>query len=80
MGLALRATFANYSISNLENIILSDNSEFYQFTYSRKVDDNFLIANNIGQIEKLKSTFEENSVLPFTYETEEDKIIFFWTP
>lgn len=66
MGNPLGPCFANYYMSHVENTI------FIQVhkpkIYVRYVDDIFILANNIKEIDTLMTTFEKNSVLNFTYE------------
>ena len=69
MGSPLGPTFANFYMCNLENNIipkLDNNPKIY----ARYVDDIFLIVKNATVLEHIKTAFENNSVLKFTYETE----------
>lgn len=71
MGNSLGPCFSNYYTSHVENTI------FIQVhkpkIYIRYIDDIFILANNIKEIGTLKTTFEKNSVLNFTYELSQKK-------
>ena len=69
MGSPLGPTFANFYMCNLENQILSDLNNKPKI-YARYVDDIFLIVKNLSDLDLIKTSFESNSVLKFTYETE----------
>ena len=43
--------------------------------YCRYVDDTFVVINNYHELERLQSEFEENSVLKYTFEIENQKKI-----
>ena len=76
MGSPLGPTFASYYMCNLEN------KAFTELTtkppiYCRYIDDCMLGINNINELHNLKSYFEENSILNFTYEIETNKKLAF---
>ena len=54
----------------LENSVLLDNQNLKLPLYVRYVDDICLIVNRFSDVEILKRSFERNSVLKFTFETE----------
>ena len=68
MGSPLGPLFANFYMAYLENSIFS-NPCFKPSIYARYVDDIFIQVQSIDQLETIKSQFESNSVLKFTYET-----------
>ena len=70
MGSPLGPTFANYYMCDLENKIAQNYPDEMPVIYARYVDDIFILTNSRDSIEKLKSRFEDNSVLKFTYELE----------
>ena len=67
MGSPLGPTFANYYMGHLENNVLC-NSNVRPRIYGRYVDDIFLQVSDVNQLLALKKSFEDNSVLKFTYE------------
>lgn len=76
MGSPLGPLFANFYMCHIENNLLPSLSNPPSM-YTRYVDDIFLVIENIKTLEEIKSKFEENSVLKFTYEIEERKTIAF---
>jgi predicted GIY-YIG superfamily endonuclease len=71
MGSGLGPLFANFYMANLETSVLKNMQPQYKpFIYCRFVDDIFLLVNSIGTLEQLKTQYENNSVLNFTYEIE----------
>jgi hypothetical protein len=79
MGSPLGPTFANFYMCNVENNIFEENPDMKPKLYARYVDDIFLLIDNYKNLEKLKKTFEENSVLKFTFEIEKKNDYHFWT-
>ena len=71
MGSPLGPLFANFYMSNLENKVLPEWNDKPK-VYCRYVDDIFLAVDSESQILSLKTKFENNSVLKFTYEIEKD--------
>ena len=71
MGSPLGPTFSNFYMCNLENNVLINQCIKQKF-YCRYVDDIFLIINSHDNILNIKSKFEANSVLKFTYKIEKD--------
>ena len=67
MGSPLGPIFANFHVGHFENIILH-NPNIKLITYKRYDDDIFLAATSEDQINTLKETFENMTVLKFTYE------------
>ena len=67
MGSPLGPTFANFYMGHLEEKVLN-NLEKPPYTYARYVDDIFMEIDDLKQLLDLKSQFENNSVLKFTYE------------
>ena len=67
MGSPLGPTFANFYMGHIENEIFN-NYDIKPPIYQRYVDDIFLVANSVEEINNLKQKFEENSVLKFTVE------------
>ena len=67
MGSPLGPTFANYYMGNLEEKVLTEMIEKPNI-YVRYVDDCFLEVKSEAQLIKIKTLYEENSVLAFTYE------------
>jgi hypothetical protein len=76
MGSPLGPTFANYYMCHLENGAFRT-LQTKPVTYCRYVDDCFLVINNFSELQSLKSYFEANSVLTFTYEIETCKTLHF---
>ena len=76
MGNPLGPTFANFYMCELENSVLLDNQNLKIPLYVRYVDDICLIVNRFGDVEILKRSFERNSVIKFTLETEIKKMPF----
>jgi len=75
MGSPLGPTFANFYMGHLEENFLKTSSTYKPFLYLRYVDDTFLFVESFDQAEKLMEQFENNSVLRFTIEHENDKSI-----
>ena len=67
MGSPLGPTFAGFYMGHLEEQVLSD-YEPKPNLYARYIDDVFLQIENENEIAKLKTAFEQNSVLKFTFE------------
>ena len=72
MGSALGPTFAEFYMCNLENKVFESNPDLKPIMYVRYVDDCFIVVDHVNSILKLKSKFEQESVLKFTYELEKD--------
>ena len=73
MGSPLGPLFAEFYMSSIESKVLpSLPEERRPFTYCRYVDDIFVLVRDIGIVESLKSIFEAESVLTFTYEQEKN--------
>ena len=68
MGSPLGPLFANFYMAYLENSIFT-NPTSKPSIYARYVDDIFIQINSLEQLDLLKTQFENNSVLKFTYET-----------
>ena len=66
MGSPLGPTFANFYMGNLEDNIFQNFNK--PNIYARYIDDIFLEIQNEQQLLDLKQTFENISVLKFTYE------------
>ena len=78
MASPLGPLFANFYMADLENNILDKlNNEDKPSVYCRYVDDIFLLIPNVRILHKLKDQFENQSILKFTYEIEENKKISF---
>jgi len=75
MGSPLGPTFANFYMCNLENSVFINNPSAKPNLYVRYVDDICLLVPNYKKLEEIKTLFEENSVLSFTYEIEVNKSI-----
>jgi hypothetical protein len=75
MGNPLGPTMANFYMCHLENSVFDNTPDIKPILYLRYVDDIFLLVNNISSIEKLRDSFEANSVLKFTFEVESKKQI-----
>jgi hypothetical protein len=69
MGSSLGPTFANYYMGKLEERILNVIVP-KPIVYCRYVDDIFIACNGVEEIIELKTKFETNSCLKFTYETD----------
>ena len=67
MGSPLGPTFANFYMGELENNIF-ENHEEKPLIYVRYVDDIFVLVKSEEELINLKHTFQEHSVLNFTYE------------
>ena len=67
MGSPLGPTFANYYMGHLKEKVFKDHLNKPKI-YARYVDDVFLLVDNVEYVNRLKTTFENNSVLKFTYE------------
>lgn len=78
MGSPLGPLFADYYMSKLENSILSQvPPQHTPLTYCRYVDDIFLIVPSCQTLDYLKTQFEKESILHFTYEIEKNKQLTF---
>ena len=75
MGSVLGPIFSNFYMSDLENRIF--NSTKKPPIYLRYVDDILIFTNNINEINILQDTFQNNSVLNFTYELNKNNKISF---
>ena len=65
-------------MANLENQVLNNTAQEEKPTiYCRFVDDIFLLVKNIDILDNLRSKFQENSVLKFTYEVEHERALTF---
>ena len=60
-------------MSNLENTTFQDHPELKPKLYARYVDDVVVIVDKFHHLTKLKTMFEQKSVLKFTFETEVKK-------
>lgn len=69
MGSPLGPLMANYYMCHLENTIFEDNN-LKPKLYCRYMDDIFVVVEKFEQLENLRLTFTNNSVLNFTFETE----------
>ena len=67
MGSPLGPTFANFYMGHLENKVFNEHLN-KPIIYARYVDDIFLLVDDLQYIDNLKRSFEENSVLKFTFE------------
>ena len=76
MGSPLVPTFASFYMCHLENKAFSELQVKPQI-YCRYVDDCFLGVNHMSELYALKTYFESNSVLNFTFETETCKKLSF---
>ena len=72
MGSPLEPTFASFHMCHLENKAFSELQVKPQI-YCRYVCDCFLGVNHMSELYALKTYFESNSVLNFTFETETSK-------
>ena len=70
MGTPLGPTLANFHASYVENNVFDNNPSLKPMVYCRYVDDTFVVINNYHELERLQSEFEENSVLKYTFEIE----------
>ena len=70
MGSNLGPTFANYYMAELESNVFSSYPNAKPRLYARYVDDIFLIIDNNDALQEIKTLFESNSILKFTYEEE----------
>ena len=76
MGSPLGPSFANFYMGYLEEQTFTDNNNKLPI-YARYVDDIFVGYNNPDDLNKLKTKFEENSILKFTIEkSTENKLPF----
>ena len=67
MGSPLGPTFANFYMGDLENNVFENHCQ-KPLIYVRYVDDIFVLVNSEEELINLKQTFQEQSVLNFTYE------------
>ena len=67
MGSPLGPTFANFYMGHLEDNIFSDPTKQPNI-YARFIDDIFVQVKDSQQLANLQNTFQQNSVLKFTYE------------
>ena len=72
MGSPLGPTFANFYMGNLEKQLF-ENPANKPSIYARYVDDIFIQINNEQELIRLKTLFQNNSVLNFTYELSVDR-------
>ena len=77
MGSSLGCTFANYYMAHLEEKVFNANPQAAPLIYARYVDDVFLLLENINQLHDIKTLFENNSVLRFTYEEQKNNQLVF---
>ena len=75
MGTPLGPTFANFYASWLENKVFTENPTITPKVYCRYMDDIFVVIEKFEELKILQTTFENNSVLKFTYEIEQKKEI-----
>ena len=68
MGQCLGSTFANFYMAHHENLILNEHFGPEINIYCRYVDDIFIQVEDEGVIHRLKSIFEQKTVLKFTFE------------
>jgi hypothetical protein len=73
MGNPLGPSFANFHMSNLENTTFQDHPKLKPKFYARYVDDVLVIVDKFHHLTKLKTMFEQKSILKFTFETTEVK-------
>ena len=66
MGSPLGPTFANFYMGHLEEKVFTENPRPH--IYARYVDDIFVQISSHNELIKLKETFQNNSVLKFTFE------------
>ena len=77
MGSSSGPTFANYYMAHLEENAFDNYPDLVPTMYARYVDVIFLVVNSYQQLLNIKSYFENNSVLKFTYEEEKNNKIAF---
>jgi len=77
MGTPLGPTMANFYMSYIENKIFEEKPHLKTPVYCRYIDDILLTIDSLAQLEQLKTAFEEESVLKFTYEVENSRKISF---
>ena len=77
MGKPLGPTFANFYASWLENKVFTENSTITPKVYCRSMDDIFVVVEKFVELKILQTTFENNFVVKFTYEIEQEKEILF---
>jgi len=75
MGSPLGPTFANFYMCNLENTVFREHPSAKPPMYIRYVDDICLLVSDYRKLEEIKTLFEDNSVLSFSYEIETNKTI-----
>ena len=76
MGSPLGTSFADFYMGHLEETFLKD-SNILPIVYCRYVDDIFILAKEEQHVIKIKETFENNSVLKFDIEwNQENKLPF----
>ncbi|XP_069172597.1 uncharacterized protein [Procambarus clarkii] len=69
MGAPLSVLFANFYIGTIEQKVLVG-MDLKPAIYCRFVDDIFMQVPDVRRLQQLKEAFEQNSVLSFTYEME----------
>ena len=67
MGSPLGPTFSNFYMGDLEEKVFNGIVQ-KPAIYARYIDDIFILANNQQEIRNLQESFQNNSVLQFTYE------------
>ena len=72
MGSPLGVTFANYYMCHVENKTVDEFKDKIK-TYTRYVDDCYLVIKDVETLENFRKQMEKNSVLKFTYETSIDQ-------
>jgi len=77
MGSALGPCFADYYMCDLENRIFDQFPHLKPDIYARYVDDTFLLVRDSQTLEELRTKFESESVLKFTFEVERNKQLSF---
>ena len=66
-GFPLEVLFANFYMGMVERKVM-ENSNVKPRLYCRYIDDIFVEVRNLHHLEELRSAFETNSCLAFTYE------------
>ena len=74
MGSPLGPLFANFYMSRVESLALSD-PDIAPYTYVRYVDDCFVDVRDTDHLLKLVKELEDRSVLKFTYELSKDNTL-----
>ena len=77
MGSPLGPTFADFYMSNLENLLLSQDKISNPIKYFRYVDDTFCVFRKSNHVRFFMQRLKNNSILNFTYELMTDNKINF---